>query len=127
MVYRRFVEVGRVAMVSYGPEYGKLVVIVDVIDQNRALVDAPDMVRKQMNFKRLALTDLVVKIGPSPKKKELIEAIEAAEVKSKWEASSWGRKHLVQARRAALTDFDRFKVMKARMQRSEAVKTALAQ
>jgi large subunit ribosomal protein L14e len=29
------VEIGRVAMVNYGPSFGKLVVIVDVIDQNR--------------------------------------------------------------------------------------------
>lgn len=31
----RFVEVGRVAYISYGPDAGKLAVIVDVIDQNR--------------------------------------------------------------------------------------------
>jgi large subunit ribosomal protein L14e len=29
------VEIGRVALVNYGKEYGRLVVIVDVIDQNR--------------------------------------------------------------------------------------------
>lgn len=28
-------EIGRVALVNYGKDYGKLVVIVDVIDQNR--------------------------------------------------------------------------------------------
>lgn len=31
----RLVEIGRVAMVNYGPEYGKLVVISDIVDQNR--------------------------------------------------------------------------------------------
>lgn len=35
MPFTRFVEIGRVAMVSYGPEHGKLVVISDVVDQNR--------------------------------------------------------------------------------------------
>jgi hypothetical protein len=34
-VFRRFVEIGRVAYVSFGPHAGKLVAIVDVIDQNR--------------------------------------------------------------------------------------------
>lgn len=34
-VFKRFVEIGRVAYVSFGPHAGKLVVIVDVIDQNR--------------------------------------------------------------------------------------------
>ncbi|THU69434.1 hypothetical protein C4D60_Mb08t14380 [Musa balbisiana] len=33
--FKRYVEIGRVALVNYGKEYGRLVVIVDVIDQNR--------------------------------------------------------------------------------------------
>ena len=35
MPFSRYVEIGRVALISYGEEYGKLVVIVDVVDQNR--------------------------------------------------------------------------------------------
>ncbi|KAJ0796690.1 putative ribosomal protein L14 [Helianthus annuus] len=35
MPFKRYVEIGRVALVNYGKDYGKLVVIVDVIDQNR--------------------------------------------------------------------------------------------
>lgn len=34
-VFKRFVEIGRVAFISFGPHAGKLVAIVDVIDQNR--------------------------------------------------------------------------------------------
>ena len=33
--FNRFVEIGRVSYVAFGPDEGKLVVIVDVIDQNR--------------------------------------------------------------------------------------------
>jgi hypothetical protein len=33
--FKRFVEIGRVALVNYGKDYGRLVVIVDVIDQTR--------------------------------------------------------------------------------------------
>ncbi|CAN4098128.1 unnamed protein product [Withania somnifera] len=115
MPFKRFVEIGRVALVNYGKDYGKLVVIVDVIDQNRALVDAPDMVRSQMNFKRLSLTDIKIDISRIPKKKTLIAAMEAADVKNKWESSSWGRKLIVQKRRASLNDFDRFKLMLAKI------------
>lgn len=114
------------AMVNYGPSYGKLVVIVDVVDQNRALVDAPDMVRVAMNFKRLSLTDIKIDIPRMPKKKQLTEAIESAEVHIKWENSSWGRKLIVQKKRASLNDFDRFKVMVARIKRSSIVKRELA-
>ncbi|MCL7034417.1 hypothetical protein MKW94_029651, partial [Papaver nudicaule] len=75
---KRYVEIGRVAFVNYGENYGKLIVIVDVIDQNRALVDAPDMVRSQMSFKRLSLTDIKIDISRIPKKKVLIKAMKAA-------------------------------------------------
>lgn len=45
-MFRRFVEVGRVAYVSFGPHAGKLVAIVDVIDQNRVSA------RKGVDFPR---------------------------------------------------------------------------
>ncbi|KAF5195478.1 60S ribosomal protein L14-2 [Thalictrum thalictroides] len=126
MPFKRYVEIGRVGLVNYGKDYGKLVVIVDVIDQNRALVDAPDMVRSQMNFKRLSLTDIKIDIGRVPKKKALIEAMEAADVKNKWENSSWGRKLIVQKRRASLNDFDRFKLMLAKIKKAGAVRQELS-
>ncbi|THU43892.1 hypothetical protein C4D60_Mb02t01630 [Musa balbisiana] len=147
--FKRYVEIGRVALVTYGKEYGRLVVIVDVIDQNRvciwgivpsipqsfefgldshlkALVDSPDMVRGQINFKRLSLTDIKIDIPRVPKKKTLVDAMEAADVKNKWENSSWGRKLIVQKRRASLNDFDRFKVMLAKIKRGGAIRQELA-
>ncbi|GLT71415.1 hypothetical protein SLA2020_434350 [Shorea laevis] len=126
MPFKRYVEIGRVALVNYGEDYGKLVVIVDVIDQNRALVDAPDMERSQMNFKRLSLTDIKIDMKRNPKKKELLDAMEKADVKKKWENSSWGRKLIVQKRRANLTDFDRFKLMLAKIKRAGLVRQELS-
>ncbi|XP_026396629.1 60S ribosomal protein L14-1-like [Papaver somniferum] len=105
--FKRYVEIGRVALVNYGECYGKLVAIVDVIHQNRGngatreeqraaclhplrhlLMLLSDMVRSQMSFKRLSLTDIKIDIGRIPKKKVLIGAMEAADVKRKWESSS---------------------------------------
>ncbi|KAB2005041.1 hypothetical protein ES319_D11G242400v1 [Gossypium barbadense] len=77
----------------------------------QALVDAPDMVRGQMNFKRLTLTDITIDIP---------------HVKNKWESSSWGRKLIVQKRRASLNDFDRFKLMLAKIKRFGVIKQELA-
>eukprot|EP00252_Welwitschia_mirabilis_P027297 TRINITY_DN9330_c0_g1_i1.p1 TRINITY_DN9330_c0_g1~~TRINITY_DN9330_c0_g1_i1.p1 ORF type:complete len:138 (-),score=29.90 TRINITY_DN9330_c0_g1_i1:398-811(-) len=125
MPFKRYVEIGRVALINYGPDYGKLVVIVDVVDQNRALVDAPDMVRCQMNFKRLSLTDIKIDIPRIPKKKVLIEAMETAEVQKRWESSKWGRKLIVRKRRAELNDFERFKVMVARIKRGAQIRREL--
>ncbi|KAG4159475.1 hypothetical protein ERO13_D02G176750v2 [Gossypium hirsutum] len=39
--------------------------------------------------------------------------MEKADVKNKWESSSWGRKLIVQKRRASLNDFDRVLFLKA--------------
>ena len=39
--FKRYVEIGRVAQINYGKEYGRLVVIVDVIDQNRVTPPPP--------------------------------------------------------------------------------------
>ncbi|XP_027366704.1 probable 60S ribosomal protein L14 [Abrus precatorius] len=126
MPFKRYVEIGRVALINYGKEYGRLVVIVDVIDQNRALVDAPDMVRSPMNFKRLSLTDIKIDIERVPKKKDLVKAMDAADVKNKWENSSWGRKLIVKKRRASLNDFDRFKLMLTKIKRGAVVRQELA-
>lgn len=115
------------------------------------------MVRSQMNFKRLSLTDIKIDIKRVPRKKELIEAMKAAgtllnliftykcslplrflfscllvcfnllfwlimsDVQKKWEDSSWGRKLLVKKRRASLNDFDRFKLMLAKIKVSDNV------
>jgi hypothetical protein len=34
-LYNRYVQIGRVVVVNYGPEAGKLATIIDVVDQNR--------------------------------------------------------------------------------------------
>ena len=34
-LYKKFVEIGRVCLVNYGPDVGKLCVIIDVVDSNR--------------------------------------------------------------------------------------------
>ena len=79
-----------------------------------------------MNFKRLSLTDIKIDINRVPRKKSLIEAMEKADVKNKWENSSWGRKLIVQKRRAALNDFDRFKLMLAKIKKGGLIRHELA-
>ena len=64
MGFKRFVEIGRVAVISYGPDSGKLCTIVDVIDHNRVLVDGPAAItgvhRHELGINRIMLTDLKV-------------------------------------------------------------------
>uniref|UniRef100_A0A8C6PGG2 Large ribosomal subunit protein eL14 n=1 Tax=Nothobranchius furzeri TaxID=105023 RepID=A0A8C6PGG2_NOTFU len=123
-VFNRFVEIGRVAYISFGPNAGKLVAIVDVIDQNRALVDGPctGVKRQAMPFKCMQLTDYVIKVPHSARQKFVKRAWEKAQVNEKWSESSWAKKIEARQKRAKMSDFDRYKVMKAKRMRNKIIK-----
>ena len=55
---------GRIAYVNFGKDYGKIVVIVDIADMNRVLVDGPTtgFHRVLYPLRRLTLTKLKVSI-----------------------------------------------------------------
>ncbi|XP_041503094.1 60S ribosomal protein L14-like [Microtus oregoni] len=125
MVFRCFVEVGLVACVSFGPHAGKLVAIVDVIDQNRALVDGPcTRVRRQaMPFKCMQLADFILKFPHSVRQKYVRKAWEKADINTKWATTRWAKKIDARESKAKMTDFDCFKVMKAKKMRNRIIKT----
>lgn len=122
MSFSRYVEVGRIVLVNYGPEAGKLATIIDVVDQNKCLIDGPEDItgvrRQLISYRRIALTDLTVKIARNARAKTIKKAWAEAEIESKWENSSWAKKLAAKKKRASLNDFDRFKVMVARKQKS---------
>lgn len=124
MTFTRFVEAGRVALVNYGENLNKLVIIVDILDQSRVLVDGPTcgLRRQVMNVKRIALTSIKVEGIERAASVDVVKAAyEKADVDGVFAASSWGKKLDRKKRRAALDDFGRFKVMVARMKKSKAV------
>uniref|UniRef100_UPI00358E588D large ribosomal subunit protein eL14 n=1 Tax=Myxine glutinosa TaxID=7769 RepID=UPI00358E588D len=127
MVFKRFVELGRIAHVGYGPHADKLVVIVNVVDQNRALVDGPcsGVKRQSMPFKILHLTDFVIKIPYGCRQKAVREAWTKADITKRWEASNWYRKMDARKRKANMTDFDRYKLMKVKRMRNRIIKAEL--
>jgi len=120
MGFKRFVEVGRVVLINYGPDEGKLATIIDIVDQNKCLIDGPTtgVARQVIPFSRIALTDFVVKIQMNAREKTLKKAWSDADIETKWEATSWAKKLSAKKKRASLNDFDRFKVMVARKQKS---------
>lgn len=121
MVFSRYVEVGRVVLINYGPESGKLATIIDIVDQNKCLIDGPQEVtgvdRQVIPFKRIALTDLKVDVQKSARAKTLKKAWAEGDTLNKWEATSWAKKLSAKKKRANLGDFDRFKVMVAKKQK----------
>jgi large subunit ribosomal protein L14e len=115
---QRFVEVGRVVMMTYGPFAGKLAVIVDIIDHARVLVDGPQtgVPRQSVSFKRCALTSIVVKIPRTIKTASLTKALIKQDLNAMWAQTGWAKKLAVRELRSNLTDFDRFKLMVCRKQ-----------
>ena len=61
-MFKKFVQPGRVAYVNYGKDLGKVVVIADIADATRVLVDGPTtgFPRVLYPLKRLTLTSLKV-------------------------------------------------------------------
>ena len=51
-------QCGRVAYVNFGEDYGKSVVIADIADGKRVLVDGPNFKRMIYPLKRLQMTKL---------------------------------------------------------------------
>ncbi|CAO3609126.1 unnamed protein product [Mucor hiemalis] len=116
--FKRQVEVGRVVLINYGADAGKLAVIVDIIDHNRALIDGPTtgVVRQAFAYRRMVLTPLVLKNLP---------ALNKAETVATWEKSAWAKKIEQRKVRANLSDFDRFKLSKLKNQRRFALGAAV--
>ncbi|XP_066596065.1 large ribosomal subunit protein eL14 [Prorops nasuta] len=121
MPFQRFVETGRVAYVSDGPYQGKLVTIVDVIDQNRVLIDGPSakIPRGQMRLSDLHLTKFRLKFPFTGSTRVVRKAWEAAKIDELWKNTMWARKVEAKKKRAALSDFDRFKLRKAKQIRNK--------
>ena len=61
-MYKKFIQPGRVAYINYGKDLGKVVIIVDIADERRVLVDGPttSFPRVLYPVKRLTLTNLKV-------------------------------------------------------------------
>jgi len=111
MGFTRFIQNGRVCLVNYGDHDSKLVVVVDVIDQNRCLVYGPSsgVSRQVIGYKRLSLTDIKIDIGRGAKAKHVDMVYKKEDVDSQWAATSWGKKLAARKAKASANDFDRFK------------------
>ena len=91
----------------------------------QALVDRPDAVRKALNFKRLALTDIKIDIPRAAKKSVLAKALAESQAFEKFAASAWGRKLARREAKAGLTDLERYKASVKRAARAKAIKAKL--
>ncbi|KAG0777484.1 hypothetical protein G6F22_011843 [Rhizopus arrhizus] len=113
--FKRQVEVGRVVLINHGADAGKLAVIIDIIDHNRALIDGPTtgVARQAFPYRRLVLTPIVLKKLPrSVGQSALKKALEKSDVVAAWNKTAWAKKIEQRKIRTSLSDFDRFKLNK---------------
>ena len=120
MVFKKFVEVGRVIIVNYGPLTGKLAVIVDILTTTKVIVQGlkGGVKRQELSLRRVTLTDYKIDIKRSAKREEVFKAIEDYKLEEKFKKSIYSKKTELRKKRANLTDFDRFKVMRLRQKRA---------
>ncbi|KAJ2881604.1 hypothetical protein H4R27_003983, partial [Coemansia aciculifera] len=122
--FKRLVEVGRVVLITHGEDAGKIATIVDIVDHNRAIVDGPttDVKRQIIAYKNVVLTDIVVKCLPRTiGTKALAKFLEKEQVVEAWQKTAWAQKLEARKRRANMSDFDRFKLMRLKKQQRDIV------
>ncbi|CAH8499273.1 unnamed protein product [Dicrocoelium dendriticum] len=116
--FKKLVEAGRVAYIASGPDAKKVALIVEIIDQNRVLIDGPcsGVARQAISLKRLHLTKLSVQLPHGCGTASVRKVWEKNRLTEKWESTVWAKKLLRKSLRAKMSDFDRFKLMVARQQ-----------
>merc|ERR1712028_27015 len=95
-MFDRFVEPGRLALITYGPCAGKMCTIIDIVDQKRVVVDGPEALtgvrRHMMPVRRLSLTDFKAKVPRGAREKTLKLGLKKDDIMGKWQKSSWAKK-----------------------------------
>ncbi|KAK1226925.1 hypothetical protein PQX77_010096 [Marasmius sp. AFHP31] len=126
--FKRFVQVGRVVLLKAGPYAGKVAVIAEIIDHNRAIIDNPihNVPRQPFPYKHLVLTPITVSTLPRGASTGIIRKyLEKEATLTKWESSAWAQKRAAIAKRRSLNDFGRFQVMLEKKRRRDGVRKAV--
>ena len=99
----------------------------------QALIDGPSsdskavVPRQPIALAQLILTPLVLEKLPRAARTGVVKALwEKAGIDAKWQESAWAKKRAQKERRRALTDFERFKVLRLRKQARFEVRKSLA-
>ncbi|QQP55860.1 60S ribosomal protein L14 [Caligus rogercresseyi] len=97
-----------------GPHSDNIATIVNVVDQNRVY-----------RIKHLHLTKFTTKFPFNARSKIVKGAWESDKISEQWSGSSWAKRMERRALRSTLTDFDRFKLAKAKAVRNKILARAV--
>jgi large subunit ribosomal protein L14e len=105
----------------------------EVLTHLQALVDGPStdtktaVPRQSVALANVILTPLILEKLPRGARTGVVKAQwEKAGIEAKWQESAWAKKRQQKERRRALTDFERFKVLRLRKQARFEVRKSLA-
>jgi large subunit ribosomal protein L14e len=105
----------------------------EVLTHLQALVDGPStdtktaVPRQSVALANVILTPLILENLPRGARTGVVKAQwEKAGIEAKWQESAWAKKRQQKERRRALTDFERFKVLRLRKQARFEVRKSLA-
>jgi len=118
-----------VVLLKSGPSTGKIAVIVEIIDHNRAIIEGPttSVPRQPFPYRHLTLTPLALtKLPRAASSGVLKKQLEKEGTIAKWEKSAWAQKRAHVEKRRSLNDFGRFGVMLAKKARRDTVRKSLA-
>uniref|UniRef100_V5HKJ1 Large ribosomal subunit protein eL14 n=1 Tax=Ixodes ricinus TaxID=34613 RepID=V5HKJ1_IXORI len=128
-LFTKFVEPGRLCLITYGPDAGKLCFIVDIVTSTRILVDGAKMTgveRQQLPLTWIKLTDTRIDLNRGAKTGALAKAIKKCDALNAFKQTTMGKKLEYAERRKNLTDFERFKLLVAHKERRKLMKKAAA-
>ena len=97
-------------------------VIVDVINEKKVLVDGDKFPRVIYQTRRLTLTKFKVSVQNGARTGSVIKAMKKEDVVKKFQESTAAQKLARFAKRASLSDYERFTVMVQRRKRAAAVR-----
>merc|ERR1712012_1400854 len=118
----KFVEIGGGGVIGDGKDAGKIAAIVNVIDQNRVLIDGPT---SGVSRQQYPIRPIKVTFAFNASTKIVRKEMEAAKVNETWASSSWAKRMELKSKRNGLNDFDRFKLQRAKSARNKIVAKAL--
>merc|ERR1719436_716094 len=88
-------------------------------------VDDGNCNRLTVNVKNIKLTDITIKINHGARPGTVKKAWAAADIAGKWAQTDIAAANVKAAKRAGLGDFDRYKLMRLKQERSRIVKQEL--
>ncbi|EDO07404.1 putative ribosomal protein L14 [Babesia bovis T2Bo] len=126
-LFKKFVEPGRLCLITYGPDAGKLCVIVDIVTNTRILVDGgmiTGVERQQIPVTWIKLTDTKITLNRGAKTGTVGKAVKKFDALNAFKQTPLGKKLEIAERRKNLTDFERFKLSVAQKERRRLMREA---